>query len=156
MIKQLFFLLVLSLVISTVWAVDRNVAEFADAKQEQRYRLLLEELRCVVCQNQSLADSNAELAQDLRNEVRQMLDAGKTNQEIIDFLVSRYGDFVLYRPPFKSTTYVLWIGPLALLMLALGAMLYFIRRQKRPLAGDNIPLTEAEQEKLKRLLEENS
>jgi cytochrome c-type biogenesis protein CcmH len=132
-------------------AVDRNVAEFSDPVMEQRYRGLLEELRCVVCQNQSLADSNAELAQDLRNEVREMLEQGKSDSEIMAFLVQRYGDFVLYRPPFKSSTWLLWAGPALLLGLALPAMFYFIRRQRRvPESG----LNQTEREKLKNLLAE--
>ncbi len=91
---------------------------FRDATQEQRYHRLTAELRCMVCQNQSLADSHADLAQDMRNEVFRMLDAGRSDEQIVDFLVQRYGDFVLYRPPVSATTSLLWFGPMLLLALA--------------------------------------
>ena len=91
---------------------------FKDATEEARYQQLTAELRCLVCQNQSLADSHADLAQDLRAEVFRMLQAGQTNEQIVDFLVARYGDFVLYRPPVSRLTYALWFGPL---LLVLGA-----------------------------------
>ncbi len=136
------------------WAVDRNVSGFNDPQMEARYQHLLEELRCVVCQNQSLADSNAELAQDLRNEVRTMLEQGKTDPEITTFLVSRYGDFVLYRPPFKSSTWLLWAGPAIMLALALPALLYFVRRQKQAGEGDGPALSDQERERLKQVLDE--
>lgn len=88
---------------------------------EQRFRTLAAELRCLVCQNQSIADSNAELAQDLRQQVRTMIEDGQSDREIRAYMTERYGDFVLYRPPFKPTTYLLWAGPLILLVL--GAIL---------------------------------
>jgi len=87
-----------------------------DPAFEQRLKTLEEELRCLVCQNQSLADSSAPLAEDLRREVRALADGGKNDQEIRDFLVARYGDFVLYKPPVKATTWLLWFGPFALLL----------------------------------------
>jgi len=131
-----------------VWAVDQVSTPFSDPQQETRYQKLLEELRCVVCQNQSLADSNASLAQDLRNEVRTMVQQGKNEQQITGFLVERYGDFVLYRPPLKSTTYLLWIGPVALLLIAFLSGLYFIRRQPKTVST----LSPDEQDKLNNLL----
>ena len=88
---------------------------FKDASEEARYQQLTAELRCLVCQNQSLADSHADLAQDLRAEVYRMVEAGQSNQQIVDFLVARYGDFVLYRPPVSRLTYALWFGPMLLL-----------------------------------------
>ena len=88
---------------------------FKDAADEARFQQLTTELRCLVCQNQSLADSHADLAQDLRAEVYRMVQAGQTNQQIVEFLVARYGDFVLYRPPVSRLTYALWFGPLLLL-----------------------------------------
>ncbi|MEY3220197.1 MAG: hypothetical protein RIT27_1554 [Pseudomonadota bacterium] len=152
---MLKILSILSCVVAlNVWAIDQITTPFADPQQETRYQKLLEELRCVVCQNQSLADSNASLAQDLRNEVRAMVQQGKNEQQITHFLVERYGDFVLYRPPLKSTTYLLWIGPIALLLIALLSGLYFIRRQPRSMAT----LSTDEQDKLNKLLnnKENS
>src|SRR5512145_3569525 len=98
---------------------------------EKRVTALAVELRCLVCQNQTLADSNAPLAVDLRNQIREQLKAGKSEQDVVDFMVARYGDFVLYRPPFKASTVALWAGPF--LLLALGAWLFVRRlRQRRP------------------------
>jgi len=100
-----------------------------DPAFEQRLKTLEEELRCLVCQNQSLADSNAPLAEDLRREVRALADAGKNDQEIRDFLVARYGDFVLYKPPVKATTWLLWFGPFALLLGGAVAWWRILRRR---------------------------
>ena len=105
--------------------------KFADDAAEQHFKDLISELRCLVCQNQSLADSDAELAHDLRAEVYEMVQDGKSDQEIIDFLVARYGDFVLYNPPLKPSTYLLWFGPFALMLLAGVLLLRSVRRQKQ-------------------------
>ena len=90
---------------------------FANEAEEQRFQALARELRCLVCQNQNIADSDAGLAKDLRNEVFEMMRAGKSDDEIRQFLVDRYGDFVLYDPPFKASTLVLWVGPLVVLII---------------------------------------
>ncbi len=95
---------------------------------EDRWQALNKELRCLVCQNQSIADSNAELAQDLRDQVRQMIEDGRSDSEIRAYMTERYGDFVLYRPPFKPLTLMLWLGPLLMLLLALG-LVWHMRRQ---------------------------
>jgi len=97
---------------------------------EQRIRQLEEKLRCLVCQNQSLADSNAELAGDLRKQVRDQVAAGRSDDEIISYLVQRYGDFVLYEPPFKATTALLWVGPFLLFAAAVGFLLFAVRRRR--------------------------
>ncbi len=110
-----------------------EVRQFPDPRLETRYQRLIEELRCLVCQNQSLADSNADLAEDLRGEVYTMLLAGKNDRQIIDFLVNRYGDFVLYRPPLKTTTVLLWFGPFIALALGVFA-LWLLTRSRRPQA----------------------
>ena len=102
----------------------------ADLQTETRIRSLEEKLRCLVCQNQTLADSNAELAGDLRREVREQVSAGKSDAEIVSFLVQRYGDFVLYEPPFKATTALLWIGPFALLAGAAALLIVILRRRR--------------------------
>ncbi len=107
-------------------AIDTPV-EFENQADELRYNDLIEELRCLVCQNQSLADSHAGLAQDLRNEVFRMVVAGDSNKEIIEYLITRYGDFVLYRPPVKNTTYLLWFGPFLMLIVALFIIVRVIR-----------------------------
>jgi len=115
------------LLTSAVLSAADEPLQFEDADKQERYQELLEELRCLVCQNQSLADSHADLAQDLRNEVFKMVDAGQTNAGIIEFLVTRYGDFVLYRPPVKWSTILLWFGPFALLLFALISVYRFVR-----------------------------
>lgn len=97
--------------------------EFDSPERQAKYQQLLEELRCLVCQNQSLADSHADLAQDLRDEVYRMLGEGKSDEEIRDFMVSRYGDFVLYKPPMRTSTSLLWFGPFILIVIA-GAVVW--------------------------------
>ena len=102
-----------------------------DPALEKRVQQLSHELRCLVCQNQTLADSNAPLAVDLRNQVREQLKSGRSERDVIDFLVARYGDFVLYRPPLKASTLLLWTGPF--ILLASGLLLLFMRmRRKAP------------------------
>jgi cytochrome c-type biogenesis protein CcmH len=98
---------------------------------EARMMAIASELRCLVCQNQTIADSHAELAVDLRKQVREMLLAGKSEQEITDYMTARYGDFVLYRPPFKALTALLWIGPAAMVVIGLGALFVVLRRRSR-------------------------
>jgi cytochrome c-type biogenesis protein CcmH len=101
----------------------------ADVAIEKRMVAISEELRCLVCQNESLAGSHAELAQDLRREIRKMIGEGKSDQEILDFMVARYGDFVRYRPPVKPTTWLLWGGPFLLLLGGVGGLVVFLRRR---------------------------
>ncbi len=104
-------------------------ATFSAPALATRYDTLLEELRCMVCQNQTLQDSHAELAQDLRDEVRRLLEQGDSDVQIRDYLVARYGDFVLYRPPLKRSTWLLWLGPFALLLVALAVVIILSRRR---------------------------
>jgi len=108
-----------------------EVHEFSNPDDEKIYVRLINELRCLVCQNQNLADSNAELAQDLRKEVYQMIQKGQSSDEIVDFMVARYGDFVLYRPPFKTETLVLWLGPFLILFLGVLFLIIFIKKKKQ-------------------------
>jgi len=102
----------------------------ANANEEQRIRQLEEKLRCLVCQNQTLADSSAELAGDLRREVREQVKAGRSDDEIIQFLVQRYGDFVRYEPPFKASTALLWLGPFVLLGVGAAFLIAALRRRR--------------------------
>jgi cytochrome c-type biogenesis protein CcmH len=102
--------------------------EFDNAEQEQRFQALTEELRCLVCQNQNLADSDAPLAQDLRQEIHDMLMAGRNDDEIRSFLVDRYGDFVLYRPALKGNTLALWLAPAILLLIGGLVVAWSVRR----------------------------
>jgi cytochrome c-type biogenesis protein CcmH len=127
----------------------------ADPVAEKRLQGLSEELRCLVCQNQTIADSNAELAQDLRHEIRGMIQAGKTDKEIIDFMVVRYGDFVLYRPPVKGITLLLWGGPVALMLLGLFALIRYLRQRATRIADDQ-PLSADETSRADALLKENT
>ena len=121
---------------------------------EQRMMAISEELRCLVCQNESLAGSRADLAQDLRRELRELLKAGKTDQEVKDFLVSRYGDFVLYRPQVKPSTYLLWAGPFVLLVAGLFGLIRFLRRRAGEATTSEAPLTEAERQRAEALLKD--
>lgn len=127
-----------------------EIRVFHDTVQQQRYENLVKDLRCLVCQNQSLADSDADLAKDLRNEVYQIIQSGKSDQEAVKFLVDRYGNFVLYRPPFKTTTLLLWIGPLLLLAVGLA---FIWRRSAERTAADPVELTPNERERLQQLQE---
>ncbi|MDY3114886.1 MAG: cytochrome c-type biogenesis protein [Sutterella sp.] len=135
-----------------VWAAKEAAPTAFDPIAHQRVVEVSEQLRCLVCQNQSIAESNAELAVDLRNQVIEQVKAGKTNKEIVDFMVERYGDFVLYRPPFKSTTYILWLGPVALFLIGLGAFIVNLRRRKAALAQTQQPLTSEEKAKAQAML----
>lgn len=111
-----------------------------------------EQLRCLVCQNQSIAESNAELAIDLRNQVIAQVKAGKSNKEIIEFMVDRYGDFVLYKPPMNKTTLILWWGPVGLLAVALLFFVVSLKRRKKVVADTTRPLSDEERELAERLL----
>lgn len=102
---------------------------FPDPAVQARYEHLTHELRCLVCQDETVADSNAELAADFRRQIHEMVAAGKSDAEIKDYMVSRYGDFVLYQPPVQSNTMLLWIGPFILLLIALGVVALVVRRR---------------------------
>jgi cytochrome c-type biogenesis protein CcmH len=126
---------------------------FDDPAKQAEFRGLIDELRCLVCQNESLSASQADLAQDLRREVYQMMKSGKSKAEVVDFLVARYGDFVLYSPPIKPSTYVLWFGPLALGLLGAMVVLRTIRSKSKAKDRD-ADLSEAERQRLAGLLGE--
>jgi cytochrome c-type biogenesis protein CcmH len=135
----LYLLLLLSMSYPAVAQQARPMAE--DPVLEERLMNLSRELRCLVCQNETLADSRADLAVDLRNEIREQMKAGKTDQEIIAFLTARYGDFVLYRPPVKTTTYFLWFGPFVLLLGGLFLLFRYLKQRRqliteKPLSAD--------------------
>ncbi len=143
-------LLVVALLLASMGSIA--VAQQKDQKQdlEKRVMDLSSELRCLVCQNQTLADSNAPLAVDLRNTVREQLARGASEREVIDFMTARYGDFVLYRPPFKGTTILLWLGPF--LLLAFGIFLFL--RKVRKKGAEQHPLSDEDRERAARLLAE--
>lgn len=125
----------------------------ADPVAEKRLQAMSEELRCLVCQNQSIAESHAELAADLRNEIRGMIQQGKSDKEIIDFMVARYGDFVLYRPPFKPVTVLLWVGPLLLMLVGIVALLRNLKKRNLRVT-DDAPLSDEEARRAEALLNE--
>ena len=130
--------------------------EFKDEVERERFRSLTEELRCPKCQNQDIADSNAPIATDLRREIYRMLDDGRSDKEIVDFLVMRYGDFVMYKPPLDSRTWLLWYGPFGLLGLgAIVLCVLVLRRRKVEKAPAQVALSKAERERLDALLKEN-
>lgn len=122
---------ILLLVLTNTAVARIETHEFSSPQMETDYKYLVDELRCLVCQNQNLADSNAELAQDLRQQVYDMLKQGQSREQIVDYMVTRYGDFVLYKPPVKRTTALLWFGPALFLLLAAIVVFVFVRRQKQ-------------------------
>jgi cytochrome c-type biogenesis protein CcmH len=124
----------------------------SDPALEARARTLSRELRCVVCQNQSIDDSVAEVAHDMRRAVRERLTAGDSDRQVIDYMVARYGDFVLLDPPFKPATLVLWLGAPAALLVALAGLLLAARRRRAALAAAPAPLSDAERARLDELL----
>ena len=149
---------VISIALLTLAPIAASAADAVptekDALAASRAVHLAEQLRCLVCQNQTIAESNAELAQDLRKQVREQIAAGKSDDEIIEFMTTRYGDFVLYKPPFKATTALLWAGP-ALLLVAGFTVLAGVLRKRRTLTASP-PFTDEDRERAKRLLEGDS
>jgi cytochrome c-type biogenesis protein CcmH len=152
--KRLLFIVILIMSVNC-YGVDYR--QLADPKQQERYDTLTKELRCLVCQNQTIADSNAELAADLRRQVYEMLEKGKSRDEIVQFMTDRYGDFVLYKPAFKGKTTILWIAPVVFLLMGLITVFFFIRRKK---ASENLQdqagslqNNEEKQNKIRNLLE---
>ncbi len=122
----------------------------ADPEMEKKVNEIAAELRCLVCQNQTIADSHAELAVDLKNQVREMVKQGKTRDDVVDYMVQRYGDFVRYRPPVKPTTYLLWVGPF--LLLAGGLIILVVNLRKRKELVTEAPLSQEEYQKLESIL----
>ena len=147
----LVFLLFL-LIPMTGWSKEAvPVAE--DPEVEKRMLTLTENLRCLVCQNETIADSRADFSNDIRREIREQIKANKTDPEIIQFLVDRYGDFVLYNPPMKATTILLWFGPAALLLFGLISLVMYLRRRRVQI--EEVSLSQAELEKAEALLNED-
>ncbi len=148
-------LLILLLLILTAAAQATSLSsfEFSTPEQERAFRTLTEELRCLVCQNESLAGSNAELAQDLRREIYDMMMAGRSKDDIVQFMVARYGDFVLFQPPLRPSTYPLWFGPFILFAVA-GFFLFRTLQKKR--RAQEAALSDQDRERLRRLLDDDS
>jgi cytochrome c-type biogenesis protein CcmH len=148
-----FYAWVLLLVACTSVLAKDAVLLAEDPVVEQRLIAISEELRCLVCQNESLAGSRADLAMDLRRELRNLIKQGKTDAEIREFMVSRYGDFVLYRPPVKPTTWLLWLGPFGLMVAGLVALFVYLRRRNSEVAA-TAGLTEEQSKRAEALLQE--
>jgi cytochrome c-type biogenesis protein CcmH len=151
-VKYLYAFVLALLSVTPSWG--KEAASLADdPKVEQRLIVISEEMRCLVCQNESLAGSRSDLANDLRRELRTLIKQGKTDAEIREFMVSRYGDFVLYRPPVKPITWLLWIGPFVLMVAGVIALFVYMRRRNRDISSA-VALTEEERKRAEALLKE--
>ncbi len=135
--KHLFLALFFTCLVVPAYAIDDGQA-FDDPEMQARYERIISEVRCLVCQNQTIRDSNVFLASDLRREIRRLLSEGKTDAEISEFLVTRYGDFVLYRPPMRGKTLILWLAPFLLIGFGLVVVIRVLRgRMSMPIDDDN-------------------
>ena len=152
-IKGLVFILFLFLNTSSVGWSKEAIPVAEDPVIEKRMLALTMDLRCLVCQNKSIADSRADFSNDIRREIREQIKADKTDQEIVQFLVDRYGDFVLYNPPMKSTTMLLWFGPAILFLIGLGSLIVYLRRRRVQI--EDVSLSQVQLEKAEALLNEN-
>ncbi len=150
--KNLIWVLLVLLGLALSWSALAGEAKplAEDPVVEQRMIKIAEEMRCLVCQNESLAGSHADLAEDLRQEIREQIRQGKSNQEVMDFMVTRYGDFVRYRPPVKPTTWLLWFGPFLLLALGLAVLAGVLRHRSRTPATE--PLSAEQKQHAEALL----
>jgi len=146
------FLLAVAIIVGVNQASASPVEtfEFRDEVTKIRFQALSKELRCPKCQNQNLADSNSPIAQDLRKELYELLQQGKADSEIVDFMVNRYGEFVLYRPRVSGLTYILWFGPAVLILLGIIVVIVVVRR--KPVDKKTLALSVEQQDKLKKLL----
>ena len=150
--KRIFLIAIFVFSLGSAFAKD--AAPLADDPvTEQRLISISEEMRCLVCQNESLAGSRSDLANDLRREIRILIKEGKSDDQIRSFMVERYGDFVLYRPPVKPVTWLLWIGPFVILGLGITGLLMYLRRRNSSMP--NVTLTDADNQKIDALLNAN-
>ena len=148
-------ILAIAMLLTMAWVplLHAQVARpIEDPAIEQRMKHLTKELRCLVCQNETLADSQAPLAEDLRREIREQIKAGKSDQEILAYATQRYGDFVLYNPPVKTTTYLLWFGPFVLLVGGTALLYRYVKRRRELIQVQ--PLTVEERQRAEKLLKE--
>jgi cytochrome c-type biogenesis protein CcmH len=148
-----FACLFLLLLLPSVAGAVQPSESLADPKLEMRAREISADLRCLVCQNQSIDDSDADLAHDLRVLVRQRLQAGDSDEQVKQYLVDRYGDYVLLTPPFKAATVVLWLGPPVLAVVALGAAFTLFRRRRKKTSDPGRPLSAEEQRRVEQLMD---
>ena len=150
-LRKATLLLLLSVLCLPVWGVI-EVDRLSSPALSERYQYLVAEYRCPKCQNQNLAESNSPISIDLRTEIRRLLEEGASDAQISDYLVARYGEFVLYRPRVQSSTYLLWVAPAVLLLLGLLIIVFIVRRQKRAVNTTQTALSGAEQAELQALL----
>jgi len=157
MLNRVVFIIVLIvsafMVTNTVNASPVETFEFRDEVTKIRFQALSKELRCPKCQNQNLADSNSPIAEDLRRELYELLQQGKADSEIVNYMVARYGEFVLYRPRVSSITYILWFGPALLILIGIIVVIVIVRKKSAP--KENLALSTQQQEKLQQLLQTN-
>ncbi|MCP8464908.1 cytochrome c-type biogenesis protein CcmH [Pseudomonas sp. ZM23] len=151
--KRYLAIAALGLALSGVARAAIDTYEFADEAERQRFRDLTTELRCPKCQNQDIADSNAPIAADLRKQIYSQLQQGKSNQQIVDYMVDRYGEFVRYKPEINERTWLLWFGPAALLGLGIIVIGTIVVRRRRPAAATSTTLSAEEQARLDQLLD---
>ena len=146
-----FILFVLMVTASSTTIAVEAVREFDSPQQEAQYNRLIEELRCLMCQHQSLAESPVESARDLRDRTYELVRQGKSDKEIVDYMVTRFGDFVVFRPPFKATTLLLWTGPAIILLVAAGGFILYSRYRRRMPARE---MGAEDQQRIRELLED--
>ncbi len=152
-LKRYLMVLILSL-FSLQGYANEAVPVAEDPELEKRLVNLAENLRCLVCQNESLAASRADFANDMRREIREQMRMNKSDDEIVEFLVARYGDFILFNPPFKSTTWFLWFGPFTLLLGGGAALVFYLRRRRIQINEKDQPLTESQRLQAESLIKE--
>ncbi|GGM02764.1 cytochrome c-type biogenesis protein CcmH [Pseudomonas asuensis] len=149
-----------SLLLLLVWIGVAQAAietfNYANDAERERFQALTRELRCPKCQNQDLADSNAPIAADLRREIHRLMEEGNSNEQIIDYLVARYGEFVMYRPPVEKRTWLLWYGPAAFLLIGFCIILIVVRRRRHEALPSHVQLSADEQARLASLLEKKN
>ena len=149
--RAFIMMLAVLLIAPPVWAIGVDEAPLADAAEENRARDLMEDLRCLVCQNQSVEESDADMARDIRIIVRERVAAGDSDEEIRTFMTDRYGDWILMKPPFKTETLLLWVGPFLLVLAGGIGVWVFVRRQAREAPA---PLSDTERDRLRQLLDD--
>ncbi|MBA3756221.1 MAG: cytochrome c-type biogenesis protein CcmH [Nitrosomonas sp.] len=152
-VKGLIILFFLLLIVSSAGWSKEAIPVAEDPEVEKRMLALTMDLRCLVCQNESIADSRADFSNDIRREIREQIKANKTDHEIVQFLVDRYGDFVLYNPPLKPTTIFLWFGPIVLFIIGFGSLIVYLRRRREQI--EEVSLSEVQLKKAEALLNEN-
>ena len=150
----MFLVCLTCIAFSSQLSAQQTIYTFSTPEQEAIYQELIKELRCLVCQNQNLADSNAGLAQDLRKKTYEMVSQGKDRDEVADYMVERYGEFVLYRPSLSGANLVLWLSPFVLLAILILLAIFFVRRSRKSRSGGEATYSEADVKEAKSLIQE--